>query len=79
MKPDNLHKKAVKAFTNKPFTQAIDAVIAVALEEAAKCARSYADTPGTFFYTEDGYRAAKYTGSVIAVNIRNMKRKASRK
>jgi hypothetical protein len=35
MTPDELHKKAVAAFANKPFSKAIDAVLAVALEEAA--------------------------------------------
>lgn len=35
MTPDRLHKKAVEAFQNKPFSEAIDAVIAVVLEEAA--------------------------------------------
>jgi hypothetical protein len=38
MTPDELHKKAVAAFANKPFSEAIDAVLAVALEEAAKVA-----------------------------------------
>ena len=38
MAHDCLHKKAVEAFQNKPFSEAIDAVIAVALEEAARVA-----------------------------------------
>lgn len=33
MTHDRLHKKAVEAFQNKPFSEAIDAVIAVALKE----------------------------------------------
>lgn len=33
---ETLHGKVVAAFVNKPFSEAIDAVLAVALEEAAR-------------------------------------------
>lgn len=78
MTPDRLHKKAVEAFQNKPFSEAIDAVIAVVLKEAAKTSLKYADKPGQIFYTEEGYRAAKYTSSVIAVDIMAMKKRKLR-
>ena len=55
---ERLHEKALAAFANKRFSEAIDAVLAVALEEAAKVADGWVGCSEWSADTNSGYECA---------------------